>query len=69
MEIFERGGFPTECPLKKLQPHGRLIDEDVLIKTAHNQMPLPIDFLKLLELVPTVIPAEPGEEETCTKDS
>lgn len=60
---FERGGFPTECPLKKLQPHGRLIDEDVLIKTANNQKPLPIDFLKLLELVPTVIPAGPEEEE------
>ena len=66
---YERGGFPTECPLQELPPHGRLIDEDVLIKTANNQKPLPIDFLKLLELVPTVIPAEPGEEETCTKDS
>lgn len=30
---FERGGFPTECPLKGLPSHGRLIDADALITT------------------------------------
>ena len=29
-ENYERGGFPTECPLQKLQPHGRLIDADAV---------------------------------------
>ena len=57
---------PSDCPLNEVpEPHGRLIDEDVLIKTAHNQWPLPIDFLKLLELVPTVIPAD-GEDTNVT---
>ena len=57
-----------DCPLIPVPPHGRLIDEDVLIKTAHNQWPLPIDFLKLLELVPTVIPADGKDTDVSTRE-
>ena len=62
---------PADCPLKEIPPHGRLIDEDVLIKTAkgvtENTYPLSFDALEVFSMVPTVIPAE-QEEETCTKN-
>lgn len=58
---YERGGFPTECPLQELQPHGRLIDEDVLKMEIDKQIkkwgPLPVYVSEVLENVPTAIPA------------
>ena len=59
---------PADCPLKEIPPHGRLIDEDVLIKIAkevtENTYPFSFDALEVFSMVPTVIPAE--QEEICT---
>ena len=65
--IIDKKTYWEEAEAVHVPPHGRLIDEDVLIKTAHNQWPLPIDFLKLLELVPTVIPADGKDIEVPTR--
>ena len=68
---YERGGFPTECPLQKLPPHGRLIDVDkVLDKLAHNLGLRSLDYLTPSERAivswfrdaPTIFPADPAEE-------
>ena len=65
---YERGGFPTECPLQKLQPHGRLIDADrlkgslnsyILNTQCHYKLTEALVLVRneLLDKAPTVIPA------------
>ena len=62
---YERGGFPTECPLQELLPHGRLIDADAAVANRTADMNWCYDLYDLPDYLsgcPTIIPA--SEEET-----
>lgn len=76
---YERGGFPTECPLQELQPHGRLVDEEnicgmlrPLIENpyCYNRMQIISDTLayclQIISDAPTVIPASGRAQEVET---
>ena len=72
---YERGGFPTECPLQKLQPHGRLIDADALIAELPNNLGIRgLEYLDRQEsaivswiyAAPTIIPASGRAQEVET---
>ena len=68
--IDNLGEKMEDCPLVPVQPHGRLIDADALIRglaptedERHNGAALVLAvFLGLLNDAPTVIEAEEGEE-------
>jgi len=52
----------VDCPLVPIQPHGRLIDADILAAKCDD--PYWCVWLSDIDDTPTVIPAEPEEEET-----
>ena len=56
---------PDDCPLQEIKPHGGLIEKNAVFKLIQS-MPsvdklLPVEFMKALQEIPTVIPAEEGE--------
>lgn len=57
---------PDDCPLAEIsQPHGRLIEKNAVFKLIQS-MPsvdklLPVEFMKALQEIPTIIPAEECE--------
>jgi hypothetical protein len=59
----ERANF---CPLVPVPPHGRLIEKNAvfeLIRSFPNvDRQLPVEFMKALYELPTIIPADPAEE-------
>lgn len=72
-------GRRKNCPLVPVPPHGRLIDADALISSIKMQTEfcklmggdlataggiIEKGFLQEIDNAPTIIPAEPGEEET-----
>lgn len=58
-------GRQGSCPLVEVPPHGRLIEKNAVFKLIQS-MPsvdklLPVEFMKALQEIPTVILAEEGE--------
>ena len=50
------------CPLVPVPAHGRLIDADALVRdNGIKEIP---EYYEVVCDAPTIIPAEPGEEET-----
>ncbi len=56
---------PSWCPLVPVPPHGGLIEKNAVFKLIQS-MPsvdklLPVEFMKALQEIPTIISAEEGE--------
>ena len=60
--IDNQKGRRSDCPLSPVPPHGRVIDADALLKTL-GIGDLPIRITYELNNAPTIIPAEPLNEE------
>lgn len=60
----ERGGFPCDCLLLPVPPHGDLIDRDAAAEKIWDDMKFPSNlanaqfYVNELREMPTVIPAE-----------
>lgn len=52
---------PDDCPLVPVPPHGRLIEADRLKEVFHRNVASGEAFDQLIDIAPTIIPAEEGE--------
>lgn len=68
-ECCQNGTRPSWCPLVPIPPHGRLIDadalDDLLMNLADNECTPKVfaSWLSYEENAPTIIPANPAEED------
>ena len=58
----------VDCPLISIPPHGKLIEKNDVFKLIQASPEidklLPVEFMKALYNLPTIIPAESPKEET-----
>ena len=63
---IQNGKRLDDCPLVEIPPHGRLIEKNAvfeLIRSFPNvDRQLPVEFMKALYELPTIIEAEEGEK-------
>lgn len=59
------GSRSDNCPLVPVPPHGGLIEKNAVFELIQSvpsvDKLLPVEFMKVLQEIPTVIPAEGGE--------